>query len=58
MRRYFADGRATLGVAALGAVFARLQGGTEGLRLAMLLGGLAQVVAAGLCWRALSVERR
>jgi hypothetical protein len=48
---------ATLGVAALGAVFARLQGGTEGLRLAMFLGGLAQIAAAGLCWRALSPRR-
>jgi EmrB/QacA subfamily drug resistance transporter len=43
---------ATLGVAALGAVFASLGGGIEGLRLAMLLGGLVQIAAAGLCWRA------
>jgi DHA2 family methylenomycin A resistance protein-like MFS transporter len=43
---------ATLGVAALGAVFALLQGGTEGLRTAMLIGGGVQIVAAGLCWRA------
>jgi len=48
---------ATLGVAALGAVFALLQGGTEGLRAAMLLGGLCQIVAAGLCWRACSRMR-
>jgi hypothetical protein len=48
---------ATLGVAALGAVFALLEDGTEGLRLAMLLGGSAQILAAGLCWRALSGER-
>jgi MFS family permease len=48
---------ATLGVAALGAVFALLHGGTEGLRLAMLLGGLVQIVAAGLCWRAVPRER-
>jgi hypothetical protein len=49
---------ATLGVAALGAVFALLQGGVEGLRSAMLLGGLAQLVAAGLCWRALAPKER
>jgi DHA2 family methylenomycin A resistance protein-like MFS transporter len=48
---------ATLGVAALGAVFALLEDGTEGLRLAMLLGGSAQILAASLCWRALSGER-
>jgi EmrB/QacA subfamily drug resistance transporter len=48
---------ATLGVAALGAIFALLQDGTAGLRLAMLLGGATQIVAAGLCWRALSAER-
>jgi hypothetical protein len=48
---------ATLGVAALGAVFALLQDGTEGLRLAMLLGGSTQILAAGLCWRALSGAR-
>ncbi|WP_395020099.1 MFS transporter [Dongia sp.] len=45
---------ATLGVAVLGAVFALLQGGTEGLRPAMLLGGAVQILAAGACWRALS----
>ena len=48
---------ATLGVAALGAVFALLMDGTEGLRLAMLLGGSAQILAAGLCWLELSGER-
>jgi len=48
---------ATLGVAALGALFALLQGGTEGLRLAMLLGGLVQIVAAGVCWQAVPRER-
>jgi DHA2 family methylenomycin A resistance protein-like MFS transporter len=47
---------ATPGVAALGAVFALLQGGTEGLRVAMLLGGLVQIVAAGICWRAVPAE--
>jgi EmrB/QacA subfamily drug resistance transporter len=45
---------ATLGVAALGAIFALLQDGSDGLRLAMLLGGATQIAAAGLCWRALS----
>jgi DHA2 family methylenomycin A resistance protein-like MFS transporter len=48
---------ATLGVAALGAVFALLQGGMEGLRVAMLLGGLMQIAAAGFCWRAAPVGR-
>jgi EmrB/QacA subfamily drug resistance transporter len=43
---------ATLGVAALGAVFAVLGGGIEGLRTAMLIGGAVQILAAGLCWRA------
>jgi len=43
---------ATLGVAGLGAIFAQHGGGTEGLRLAMLLGGAVQIVVAGLCWRA------
>jgi hypothetical protein len=43
---------ATLGVAALGAVFAGLDGGIEGLRVAMLLGGGVQILAAALCWRA------
>jgi DHA2 family methylenomycin A resistance protein-like MFS transporter len=43
---------ATLGVAGLGAIFALLGGGTEGLRLAMTIGGCVQIVAAGLCWRA------
>ena len=48
---------ATLGVAALGAVFALLEGGTEGLRLAMLIGGAVQIVAAGVCWRAVPRDR-
>jgi DHA2 family methylenomycin A resistance protein-like MFS transporter len=48
---------ATLGVAALGAVFALLQGGMEGLRVAMLLGGLMQIAAAGFCWRAAPAGR-
>jgi EmrB/QacA subfamily drug resistance transporter len=48
---------ATLGVAALGAVFALLHDGAAGLRLAMLLGGATQILAAALCWHALSAER-
>jgi hypothetical protein len=48
---------ATLGVAALGAIFALLQDGTEGLRVAMLLGGATQIAAAGVCWQALSRKR-
>lgn len=41
---------ATVGVAALGAVYAALKGGPEGLRLAMILGGAAQVSGAGYSW--------
>jgi len=41
---------ATLGVAALGAVFALLHGGPDGLRLAMLIGGAVQVSAAAIAW--------
>lgn len=37
---------ATIGVAVLGAIFAMVHGGPEGLRLAMLLGGLVQLTAA------------
>ncbi len=37
---------ATIGVAVLGSVFALAGGGSEGLRLAMLLGGLAQLTSA------------
>lgn len=48
---------ATLGVAALGAVFALLQDGTEGLLISMLLGGSVQIVAAGFCWRAVPHDR-
>ena len=48
---------ATLGVAVLGAVVALFQGDTEGLRIAMLAGGVVQVAAAILCWRAVPRER-
>lgn len=41
---------ATVGVAALGAVYAALKGGPEGLRLAMILGGAAQLSGAGYSW--------
>jgi EmrB/QacA subfamily drug resistance transporter len=41
---------ATVGVAALGAVYAVFQGGPEGLRFAMLLGGLAQLAGAAYSW--------
>jgi MFS transporter, DHA2 family, methylenomycin A resistance protein len=43
---------ATAGVAILGAVFALTQGGAEGLRLAMLLGGLVQLTSAAIAWTA------
>jgi MFS family permease len=42
---------ATLGVAILGTVFAGAQGGTVGLRVAMLLGGFVQLVGAAVAWR-------
>lgn len=41
---------ATVGVAALGAVYAAFRGGPEGLRCAMLLGGAAQVSGAAYSW--------
>jgi MFS transporter, DHA2 family, methylenomycin A resistance protein len=41
---------ATIGVAVLGATFALAQGGVGGLRLAMLIGGLAQITAAIVAW--------
>jgi EmrB/QacA subfamily drug resistance transporter len=41
---------ATIGVAALGAVFAFAGGGPSGLRLAMLLGGAVQVTSAACAW--------
>jgi MFS transporter, DHA2 family, methylenomycin A resistance protein len=41
---------ATIGVAALGAVYASFKGGPEGLRLAMILGGLAQLSGATYAW--------
>ena len=44
---------ATIGVAVLGAIFAVLEGGAAGLRLAMLLGGLTQLAAAATAWTAM-----
>ena len=41
---------ATVGVAALGAVYAFFKGGPEGLRVAMLLGGFAQLSGAAFSW--------
>jgi MFS family permease len=41
---------ATMGVAILGAAFAMAHGGPGGLRLAMLLGGLVQIVCAATAW--------
>lgn len=41
---------ATFGVAVLGSVFAAHGGHTGGLRSAMLLGGLVQLVCAGIAW--------
>lgn len=41
---------ATLGVAILGTLFAIAHGGPAGLRLAMVLGGLVQVICAAMAW--------
>jgi len=41
---------ATIGVAVLGAVYALAGGGADGLRLAMLLGGGAQIACAASAW--------
>lgn len=45
---------ATIGVAALGAVYAAFKGGPEGLRFAMILGGLAQICGAIYAWSSTS----
>lgn len=42
---------ATTGVAILGAVITVVQSGPGGLRLAMLIGGLAQLTSAAVAWR-------
>jgi MFS transporter, DHA2 family, methylenomycin A resistance protein len=41
---------ATVSVAILGAVFAFLGGGPDGLRAAMILGGLVQIACAAVAW--------
>ncbi|MEO9189963.1 MAG: MFS transporter [Acetobacteraceae bacterium] len=41
---------ATIGVAALGSTFALLHGGADGLRAAMLAGGLVQLAGAATAW--------
>lgn len=43
---------ATIGVAALGAVFSIAHGGPQGLRWAISLGGIAQLAGAAYAWRA------
>ena len=48
---------ATVGVAALGALFALLKGGPAGLRAAMLVGGAAQISGAAYAW-AVTVPRQ
>jgi len=42
---------ATLGVAILGAAYAACGGGAPGLKVAMLCGGLVQLVCAAVAWR-------
>jgi len=42
---------ATLGVAILGAAYAACGGGAPGLRVAMLCGGMVQLVCAAVAWR-------
>lgn len=43
---------ATAGVAVLGSIFAAKGGGADGLRLAMIIGGLVQIAAALTVWKA------
>ncbi|MPN05036.1 hypothetical protein SDC9_152286 [bioreactor metagenome] len=45
---------ATLGVAVLGAVFSMAHGGTDGLRIAMVIGGLTQIACAAVSWASAS----
>jgi hypothetical protein len=47
---------ATLGVAAMGTVFAAAGGGTGGLVLAMLVGGTVQLAGALTAWRTIDGE--
>jgi EmrB/QacA subfamily drug resistance transporter len=48
---------ATIGVAILGAIYALAGDGLSGLRIALLLGGGAQVTAAAIAWRATRQEK-
>jgi hypothetical protein len=49
---------ATLGVAVLGAVYAIAGHGADGLMLAMVLGGGAQITTAAIAWCSIEKERR
>ena len=49
---------ATLGVAMLGTMFAAAGTGAPGLRVAMVVGGVVQIVGAGAAWRALRDSAR
>ena len=48
---------ATIGVAILGAAFALIGGGPDGLRVAMLLGGAVQLATAAAAWVAMRPRR-
>ncbi|CAI0694589.1 Spectinomycin tetracycline efflux pump [Serratia entomophila] len=48
---------ATIGVAVLGAVFTLAHGGPDGLRLAMFLGSLVQMICAAVAWATLPAGR-
>jgi EmrB/QacA subfamily drug resistance transporter len=47
---------ATLGVAALGALYALRQGGVAGLHAAMLAGGAVQIACAMIAWRSIGAN--
>ena len=46
---------ATVGVAALGALYAAFRGGPEGLRCAMIIGGVGQLSGAAYAWIATTI---
>lgn len=48
---------ATIGVAVLGAAFAVAHGGAAGVRIAMLCGGIVQLICAGLAWKAVKPRK-
>ena len=52
LRAGFFRGHVLVCVAVLGAVFAIAHGGLEGLRAALLLGGLVQLMSAAIAWSA------